>query len=156
MRVKTEMEKLRGVWREMVRRCTDPKDRSYKNYGGRGINVCPEWANSFEAFAADMGVRPIGFTVERKDNDAGYNPSNCCWAPRKTQSRNQRSNRLIEHDGETLCLGEWAERLGHRESFIRRRMDVQGMSFAEAITAPKRYAVWRHSVARMEQERGLA
>jgi len=153
MKTQTPVQKLRKVWRAMIRRCTDPNDKSYPNYGGRGIAVCHRWLD-FSLFVADMGLPLPGKTIERIDNDSGYCPENCCWADRKTQNRNQRSNRLIEHNGETHCLGEWAERLGLDPSFIRRRMSVQGMSFAQAISVPKRYSVWRKS--RMEAERGLA
>jgi hypothetical protein len=75
----------------MKTRCTNPNRPDWKNYGGRGIAVCDRWANSFEAFLADMGRKPsCEFTLDRIDNDAGYSPENCRWATWDQQSRNKR------------------------------------------------------------------
>lgn len=78
------------LWCHMTQRCVNPKDASYKNYGGRGIKVCKEWLDSFEAFFKDMGERPEGLTIERKNNELGYFPGNCKWATHSEQNRNQR------------------------------------------------------------------
>lgn len=78
----------------MRARCRNPRLREYPLYGGRGITVCDRWARSFPAFLADMGPRPAGTTLDRKDNDGNYEPGNCRWGTRTEQSRNQRSNKL--------------------------------------------------------------
>ena len=78
------------VWRSMNQRCHNPSNKSYKNYGGRGITVCDRWRHSFENFYADMGPCPPGLTLERKNNDEGYSPENCCYATRKQQANNSR------------------------------------------------------------------
>ena len=79
------------VWSDMKNRCTNPKNRAWKHYGGRGIRVCKRWLNSFENFLSDMGERPDGLTLDRyPDNDGNYEPSNCRWATWKQQRKNRR------------------------------------------------------------------
>ena len=78
------------VWANMLDRCTNPKNKSYPNYGGRGIAVCPRWYH-FRNFAEDMGIRPDRvLTIERVDNSKGYDPSNCRWDTRSNQCVNRR------------------------------------------------------------------
>lgn len=79
-----------NTWASMLSRCRNPNNSDWKNYGGRGIRVCEHW-NEFANFFKDMGFKPSPeLTIERKNNDGNYEPSNCCWATRKEQRRNQR------------------------------------------------------------------
>lgn len=80
-----------------------------------------------------MGVPPAGMSLERKDNDGDYTPDNCKWATQKEQQRNKSSNRLIEYNGETLCLSEWAERLGINLGTLHARLNKHGWSVEKAF-----------------------
>lgn len=105
----------------MIQRCTNPEHPKYKDYGGRGIKVCARWGK-FSNFLEDMGDRPQGMTIERVDNDGDYAPSNCRWATDMEQSRNKRTNRRIEYNGETMILADWARRLNIEVSLLSRRI----------------------------------
>jgi len=123
-------------WRNMVRRCVDPKNDRYADYGGRGIKVCDAWRASFGAFVADMGEPPgPGYTLERIDNDSDYEPGNVRWALWAEQARNTRANTRITIDGVTRVQAEW---LAHfnipRATFVSRLK--RGMSMVEALTKP--------------------
>lgn len=78
-------------WQAMRYRCSNPNNRNYKRYGGRGITVCDRW-NDFVNFLADMGERPEGTSIDRINNDKGYYPDNCQWATPKQQANNRRNN----------------------------------------------------------------
>lgn len=95
----------------MRRRCSNPKDKHYHLYGGRGITVCERWEKDFDAFVVDMGPRPEKYSIERLDNNLGYDPFNCIWATMKTQQRNRRNNILIPHDGALKTAGQIVEEL---------------------------------------------
>lgn len=113
------------VFSGMLTRCFNPKDHTYKRYGGRGIRVCDRWREGgFWVFLSDMGPRPSpDHSIDRIDNDGHYEPGNCRWATPKEQGRNRRTNRLITHDGLTLPMSEWAERLGVKRQMIQDRLN---------------------------------
>jgi len=77
-------------WRLMLGRCYNPSNNKYKLYGKRGVRVCARWRTSFESFLADMGERPQGTTLDRKDSTGHYTPSNCKWSTPTEQNRNRR------------------------------------------------------------------
>jgi hypothetical protein len=79
------------TWASMIQRCTNSKNHAWKDYGGRGIRVCRRWLRSFSAFYSDMGPRPRGRTLDRRNNDGDYRPGNCRWATWLQQGRNRRS-----------------------------------------------------------------
>lgn len=127
------------TWRNMIKRCHFPKDRRYKNYGARGIEVCAQWRGSkgFEAFLLGMGRRPSALhSIERKDNDGPYSKDNCRWATRAEQNRNRRANHWITANGETLTITDWANRLGVRQDVIQHRLK-SGWREVDAVSISK-------------------
>lgn len=90
------------AWAHLLDRCRNPKNRKYPSYGGRGITVCERWL-SFENFLADMGERPAGKSLDRRDNDGPYSKANCRWATRAEQDRNKRTNKFVTVGGQRLC-----------------------------------------------------
>ena len=104
----------------MVHRCTEPTYVKYKDYGARGITVCSEWLD-FENFLADMGERPDGHSLERRDNNLGYSKANCCWATKKEQARNTRNTVLLTWQGRTQSMSAWAEELGLSYGAVKQR-----------------------------------
>ena len=112
-------------WSGMIRRCTNPRDKRYGRYGGRGITVCKEWLD-VNQFISDMGPTfRQGFTLDRIDNDGPYAPNNCRWVTRKVQNRNYSRNVLITYNGETKCLKQWAEDLGLNYGTLWDRVKVR-------------------------------
>lgn len=86
-------------WRGMVDRCSNKSNKAYSYYGGRGISVCKRW-RKFKNFLADMGVRPRGKTIDRRNTNGNYKPSNCLWSTMKQQANNRRARRTKAE----LCL----------------------------------------------------
>lgn len=103
---------LYATWNSMMNRCRNPSNPAYALYGARGISVCPEWED-FAVFIADMGDRPSSrYSIDRIDNDGNYCKENCRWSNRKTQGVNKRSTRIFSFDGESLCVSDWAKKIG--------------------------------------------
>lgn len=88
-------------WQAMRIRCRNPRSKDYHRYGGRGIVICDRW-DKFENFLADMGERPVGKTLDRRDNDGNYEPSNCKWSTRKEQAANRCTSRHRNEERQTL------------------------------------------------------
>lgn len=125
------------IWHGLRARCNNPNDPAYPRYGKRGIKVCERWA-VFENFLADMGERPSkAHSIDRKDNDGDYEPSNCRWATRKEQARNRRTNRLITYAGRTQTIFDWAEEKGLSLQLLAWRIE-KGWSLSEALETPAR------------------
>lgn len=126
--------KLYDTWKAMVRRCTNPRDASYTNYGGRGITVCDKW-KTLDGFLEDMeDSYQEGLEIERIDNSLGYCKENCKWTTDREQARNRRSNVMITFQGRTQCLGDWATEIGIGRTTLVRRIENWGIS--RALTTP--------------------
>lgn len=111
------------TWAHIKSRCLNPNSLDYPLYGGRGILICQEWVDSFEAFYADMGTRPGGkSSIDRIDVNGNYEKINCRWANNYTQSRNKRSNVMLEFNGKVMCQSDWANHLGINVSTLIQRL----------------------------------
>jgi len=102
--------RLYRVWDSMLRRCHNKSHKAYARYGARGIFVCREWHKyiTFRDWAMSNGYQQ-GLTIERKNNNLGYSPENCCWATRKQQANNRGVCVYYEHKGEVKTLTQWSE-----------------------------------------------
>ncbi len=109
-----------GAWHSMKNRCDNSNNRSYHNYGGRGIGYVPLWKD-FTNFLRDMGEPLPGQSLDRIDNNAGYSKQNCRWATMVVQSRNRRSNKLTERDAHQI---RWLHEMGYRRSRVARMFRV--------------------------------
>lgn len=127
-----------ATWRNIVQRCTNPKNDKFDRYGGRGITVCDRW-RTFENFLADMGKRPSPeHSVDRIDNDGPYSPENCRWATRKQQQNNRRDSQCATYQGRTLTMSEWAEETSIPKCVIVTRLK-RGWSVERTLTTPGRH-----------------
>lgn len=127
--------RLYWVWADMLSRCRNPNHKAYANYGGRGIVVDDRWSD-FAAFAADMGERPEGDMLDRRDNDGPYSPANCRWATRQEQNSNRRNCIYVEVGGERVTLKEACRRLGLTYRPIVKRIQDRHWPVEKALSVP--------------------
>ena len=127
-------------WSQMKRRCFNPEDKSYANYGGRGIMVCDKWRDSFEAFYEDVSKLPRfgekGYSLNRIDNDGNYEPNNVEWATNKEQSNNRRSNHLLTYNGKTQTIAQWAEEYSVPYKKLWKRINTFRWNIERALNTP--------------------
>lgn len=116
--------RLHNNWLSMKDRCNNPKNNRFESYGGKGISVCKEWADSFESF--EKWALSAGFeeskSIDRIDNDKGYSPENCRWADIYTQANNKSINRYIEHNCIRMSVSQWARERGINQTTLSRRI----------------------------------
>ena len=126
--------RLYRIWLNMKNRCNNPNYHHFERYGGRGISVCSQWVQNFEAFfnwAIDNGYND-DLTLDRIDNNKGYSPDNCRWATPKEQSNNVSRNRLVTFNGETRNITQWREYLGLSKATVDYRL-CHGWTPEEAL-----------------------
>lgn len=125
------------AWRNMVRRCHDPRSDEYQRYGARGVIVCDRWRESFQSFLEDVGERPSPeMTIDRYPDPFGnYEPGNTRWATPMEQGQNRRNNRKLTLNGVTQSFAAWSRELGIAYTTIRNRAD-SGWSDQEILTTP--------------------
>lgn len=123
------------IWDKMKRRCCNPTDPAYKDYGGRGITVCDEWLNSFVSFRewANENGYSKDLSIDRIDVNGNYCPENCRWADAKTQCNNRRNNHNITFNGETRTIAEWSRVTGIPQDVISYRVK-SGWGTERALT----------------------
>ena len=127
--------KLFRVWYGILERCYNNRIMSYKNYGARGISVCKEWRDSYQSFhswAMVSGYRE-GLSIDRIDNNGGYEPGNCRWCSKKEQAQNRRSNVFINYMGDSKTISQWESILGFGREIIRSRL-LRGWSVNDALS----------------------
>jgi hypothetical protein len=122
----TEIVKLYRIWNSINYRCKRPENKQYKNYGGRGIDICEEWGD-FNKFCEDVGQCPQdGFHLDRRDNDKGYFKENCRWVSPKVNHRNKRNNRYYQTHLGKICQSEWIEKIGFTRKQFKRAIEKYG------------------------------
>ena len=125
-----------SVWVMMKQRCHNPRNKGYPYYGALGIKVCPQWRESCAMFLRDVGRRPEpSLSLDRINNNKGYEPGNVRWATRAEQSRNRRHLVRYEFGGQNLLLSEWAKISKVRQPVLTKRMQ-RGWTIAEALQTP--------------------
>lgn len=130
-----------ACWSAMLDRCKNPNHQSYKNYGGRGINVCDEWSD-FITFFSDMGLRPSKIhQIDRIDNNGDYCPENCRWVTQKENLNNKRNNHMVEYDGKRFTVSEVASSLGLSHSLVTYRAR-KGLPIDGEIRRERKYDVF--------------
>lgn len=126
-------------YRNMLDRCHNSNHRDYKYYGGRGIKVCARWKGKagLEHYLNDMGERPEGKALGRKNINGGYNPDNCRWVTPKEQCNNKRNNITVEYNGKKQSLSQWADQTGILRSVLYGRLKM-GWSAKKTLTSSVR------------------
>ena len=126
------------IWCKIKERCYNPNNRSYKNYGSRGITVCDEWRDDFQAFydwAMSNGYADE-LTIDRISVNGNYEPSNCRWATNKEQCNNKRNNHILTYNEKSQTVAQWANELKTNDSTICERIRRGVMSDMEILSKP--------------------
>lgn len=123
-------------WKSAKARVSNPKIDGYEHYGGRGIKMCDRWLESYPNFVNDMGRKPtLKHTLERKDVNGDYEPSNCIWATMVEQNNNRRDTKRITRDGRSMTVTQWCRELGMNPKTVLLRL-FYGWNVERALTVP--------------------
>lgn len=127
--------RLYRIWNGMKQRCANPKTIGYRYYGGKGVTVCQEWQNSFQAFYdwAMANGYDDHLSIDRMDSNGNYCPENCVWSTSKEQQNNTSYNRLYSYNGETHNIMQWSEITGIHPNMLYKRL-LRGWSIEKALT----------------------
>lgn len=124
-----------AAWKSMRSRCMNLNNKAYPRYGGRGITVCEQWSE-YPVFLKDIGRKPSALhSLDRIDNNKGYSPANCRWATTQQQSRNRRSNKVVEYMGRRQSVADWCDELAMPKNAVYLRLNL-GFTIEEAFTRP--------------------
>ena len=137
--VRQNDKRLYAVWNGIKQRCLNKNNRSYKNYGGRGISIDDGWAKNYGAFyewAMRSGYHD-GMEIDRIDNDGDYCESNCRFVSKELQANNKRNVKLYEINGVSKSLAQWCREYDQDYYLVRQRVYKLGWSITEALTTPK-------------------
>ena len=127
------------AWHNIKERCFNKNEKSYVNYGARGITMHPDWINSFESFYEHVGDKPSAkHSIDRIDNNGNYEPGNVRWATQKEQVNNQRRNVMFSHNGHVLNIRQWAEKTGLKYQTIYSRLTKYNWPVEKALTEPEK------------------
>lgn len=137
--IHTEHRRVYWVWADMMSRCRNQNHRAYANYGGRGISVCMRW-EEFKNFLADMGSRPAGLLLDRRNNNGNYEPGNCGWVTRTEQNSNRRNCIFVVEAGESVTIKEACRRRGIKYRPVMKRIRNRGWTVERALSTPIRGA----------------
>ena len=129
-------------WAHIIQRCTNPRNRAFKDYGGRGLPIEPDFRESYQVFydyvSTQLGPRPSPqHTIDRIDNNLGYVRGNLRWATRTEQGNNKRNNHRVTWNGRTLTLAQWSRELPMSRRTLAHRLE-RGWSVEQAFTIPLR------------------
>ena len=139
---RNKRERLHRVWEGIKERTTNPRHKSCKHYGARGISMCDLWLNDYPAFRSwarkngyDENAKRGDCTIDRIDNNKGYSPENCRIANLFDQANNTRKNIIIKYSGKNLSVSQWARETKLKRSTIRNRLS-RGWSVEQTLTTP--------------------
>jgi hypothetical protein len=126
------------IWSHIINRCTCITDKKYLYYGGRGIQICDRWRNSYENFLQDMGRCPDNkSSIGRINNNGNYCLENCRWEDNKEQANNKRSNVFLEYNGIILTMKQWSEKLGYKYEWFHAQLKYKNKKLSELIDVSK-------------------